>query len=200
MPRLSFRRSLVAVVVSWVSCAAVACGGGGGGAPASSASHEDPLTLCTTYCQRLVACDRSTDEGACTSSCTGDAELARVRPDLVPAAKTCVSSSACSVVVADDVVSSCVRAAADTLSPSQAASRYCTAMSEAEARCGGAFDEAGCLDAVKLYADGALEAGAACAERACGEVVACVRDAFGGVTPTADDKAPSSTSSRSSGR
>jgi hypothetical protein len=118
----------------------------------------------------------------CSASCKANAsEIGpRLSGQFLTGLDSCVDGLNCVQLSVNDVFQTCQREVAARLAPSPAAVALCDEVVASIQMCTGlSVGTAGCLDAVKIFADSTLNLARACAEMSCDQRTACVQDALG---------------------
>jgi hypothetical protein len=178
------RRALWSLVCAVLLCA---CG---------DDSAEDPGAYqdsCDNACARVHKCDSSMDVGTCASRCkSGAADIGpRLSGQYLVGIDSCVDQLNCVQLSLNSVFQTCQRDAASRIAPTPSAIDLCNAVVASIEMCTGlSVGTAGCLGAVKIYADSALHSARACADKSCDQRTACVQDALGIDLTTTTTPAP----------
>ena len=154
----------------------------------SSSSATDPSSsgdidsYCESICEKQHDCDTSEDKETCVNKCQneGAAVAPHVRGDLLSNIASCVGDSDCKSVLKGSAENSCAAEELAKLSPSDAATSFCTALKDAGKKCGLMVDKASCLKTAKTFNDASLEDAEACTEKSCSAQSKCIGAAFGG--------------------
>jgi hypothetical protein len=146
---------------------------------------EDPHAYeasCDHACTRVHECDSTMAIATCSANCKDDASDIgpRLSGQFLAGLDSCIDGLNCVQLSVSNVFQTCQREVSARLAPSPAAEDLCDAVVASIQMCTGlSVGTAGCLDAVKIYADSALHLARACADMSCDQRTACVQDALG---------------------
>lgn len=137
---------------------------------------------CANSCKRLHNCLSSVDEAQCRSSC--EEELKgfgdNLRSDYVASIDSCIQKLSCDQLAVNTFSQSCRNEAQARLAASQQAIKLCEQVSASIKTCTGlSVGTAGCIESIKMFADGPLRSALTCLDLPCDQRADCAYDTLG---------------------